>query len=301
MIVYKDGAWQGLEETSIPVMDHGFLYGVGLFETFRTYQGSPFLFQDHLKRLREGLASVYIEWEEDDDSLLQMIGTALEKNNLTDGVLRLNVTAGISNWGLPNETYTRPSTLLFTRPVAPVQDEGRRAIFLQIPRNTPEGSVRLKSHHYLNNLLGKRELGNLADTEGIFLTREGYVSEGIVSNIFWVKNSTLYTPSISTGILNGVTRQYVIHLARLLGVKVEEGTFTKDELLHSEEVFVTNSTQEMVRINQVDEVEFPKAGWHSLFERLRELYKESTYRQLQSYQQAKRVDIQNGKDKLISE
>jgi 4-amino-4-deoxychorismate lyase len=281
-------------------MDHGFLYGVGLFETFRTYQGSPFLFQDHLKRLREGLSSVYIEWEEDDESLQQLIEMALKKNGLTDGVLRLNVTAGISNWGLPNETYTKPSTILFTRPVAPVQDEGRRAVFLQIPRNTPEGSVRLKSHHYLNNLLGKRELAKYADAEGIFLTREGYVSEGIVSNIFWVKNNTLYTPSISTGILNGVTRQYVIHLASLLGVKVEEGTFTKEELLRSEEVFVTNSTQEMVRISRVDEVEFSVIR-HPLFERLRELYKESTDRQLQSHQQAKRVEIQNGKDKLISE
>ncbi|WP_417898380.1 aminodeoxychorismate lyase [Bacillus haimaensis] len=300
MIVYKDGSWQPLENTSIPVMDHGFLYGVGLFETFRTYQGSPFLFQDHLNRLREGLSSVYIEWEEDDKSLQQLIGMALERNGLTDGVLRLNVTAGISNWGLPNETYTKPSTLLFTRPVAPVQDEGRRAVFLQIPRNTPEGSVRLKSHHYLNNLLGKREIAKHADAEGIFLTREGYVSEGIVSNVFWVKNNTLYTPSISTGILNGVTRQYVIHLASLLGVKVEEGTFTKDDLLGSEEVFVTNSTQEMVRIARVDEVEFPVIR-HPLFDRLKELYKESTNRQLQSYQQAKRVEIQNGKDKLISE
>lgn len=300
MIVYMDGSWKSLENTSIPVMDHGFLYGVGLFETFRTYQGSPFLFQDHLKRLREGLSSVYIEWEEDDESLQQLIETALEKNGLTDGVLRLNVTAGISNWGLPNVTYTKPSTLLFTRPLAPVQDEGRRAVFLQIPRNTPEGSVRLKSHHYLNNLLGKRELGKLSDAEGIFLTREGYVSEGIVSNIFWVKDNTLYTPSISTGILNGVTRQYVIHLASLLGVKVEEGTFTKEELLRSEEVFVTNSTQEMVRISRVDEVGF-SVSRHPLFERLRELYIESTNRQLQSYQQAKRVEIQNGKDKLISE
>jgi 4-amino-4-deoxychorismate lyase len=300
MIVYKDGSWQPLENTSIPVMDHGFLYGVGLFETFRTYQGSPFLFQDHLKRLREGLSSVYIEWEDDDKSLQRLIEMALEKNGLTDGVLRLNVTAGISNWGLPNEIYKKPSTLLFTRPVAPVQDQGRRAVFLQIPRNTPEGSVRLKSHHYLNNLLGKRELVKDADAEGIFLTKEGYVAEGIVSNIFWVKHNTLYTPSIATGILNGVTRQYVIHLASLLGVKVEEGTYTKEELLCSEEVFVTNSTQEMVRISRVDEVEFSKTR-HPLFERLRELYKESTDRQLQSYQQAKRVEIQNGKDKLISE
>ncbi|WP_223703343.1 aminodeoxychorismate lyase [Sutcliffiella deserti] len=298
MIVYKDGSWKPIEETTVSVMDHGFLYGVGLFETFRTYQGVPFLFRDHLTRLKKGLHSVYIEWEEQEAFLYNLVNLALEKNNLTDGVVRLNITAGISNWGLPNEEYSKPSTILFTRPVASVPD-GKKAVFLNIPRNTPEGEVRLKSHHYLNNLLGKRELGKNSNSEGIFLTKEGFVAEGLVSNIFWIKDDVLYTPSISTGILNGVTRQYILHLASLMNVKVKEGFFLKEELLQSEEVFITNSTQEMVRISQIETTPFPHKT-NSVLNQLEKLYRQSTAQQLQSYQQAKRVDMQDDEYKLIS-
>ncbi|WP_078378365.1 aminodeoxychorismate lyase [Sutcliffiella halmapala] len=300
MIVYKDGNWLPLEETTVPVMDHGFLYGVGLFETFRTYQGVPFLFHDHIERLRDGLSSVYIEWEEEKERLLELINIALTKNDLVDGVIRLNITAGISNWGLPNETYSKPTTLLFTRAIAPINEEGKMAVFLQIPRNTPEGEVRLKSHHYLNNLLGKRELGKESQAEGIFLTDKGYVAEGIVSNVFWIKDNTLYTPSISTGILNGITRQYILHLAKLMNMKIKEGFFSKEDVLQSDEVFITNSTQELIRITRVEDRCF-SIPEHSILLKLKGLYKESTKRQLQSYQQVKKVEILDDEYKLISD
>ncbi len=300
MIVYKDGSWQPIEETNVSVMDHGFLYGVGLFETFRTYNGVPFLFHDHLTRLREGLESVYIDWQESDEHLEELVTDALKKNEVTDGVIRLNVTAGISNWGLPTDTYHAPSLLLFTRPVPPVATESKGAVFLELRRNTPEGDTRLKSHHYLNNLLGKRELGARTDVEGVFLTKEGYVAEGLVSNIFWIIGDTIYTPSISTGILNGVTRKFILHLSALIGLEVKEGTFTPEEILQGDEVFITNSTQEIVRIDQLDGKVFPEGGsaWLSY---LKELYKISTEQQLLSYQQVKKVEVKNGKYELISD
>ncbi len=300
MIVYKDGSWLPIEETNISVMDHGFLYGVGLFETFRTYNGTPFLFRDHLNRLRAGLESVYIDWNETEEHLHQLVEDALEKNEVTDGVIRLNVTAGISNWGLPTETYKAPSLLLFTRPVPPSATPSKGAVLLELRRNTPEGSSRLKSHHYLNNLLGKREIGDRTDVEGIFLTKEGYVAEGLVSNIFWVKGDTLYTPGISTGILNGVTRQFLLHLAPLIGLEVKEGLFTPEELLQGDEVFITNSTQEIIRIDCLGSKSFPamECSWVA---RLKELYNKSTELELLSYQQVKKVDVNNGKYELISD
>jgi 4-amino-4-deoxychorismate lyase len=300
MIVYKDGNWQPIEQTTVSVMDHGFLYGVGLFETFRTYNRKPFLFRDHITRLKDGLASVYIKWEETEERLESLIYTSLEKNRLSDGVIRLNVTAGISNWGLPTEVYGNPSLLLFTRPVPQTASGTKEAKVLDLRRNTPEGDVRLKSHHYLNNLLGKRELGTRTDVEGVFLTEKGFVAEGLVSNIFWIQNNTLFTPSISTGILNGVTRRFIIHLSELLGLKVAEGFFFKEELLGSEEVFITNSTQEIVPIHRLDEKEFsaPDYSWTSI---LQGLYKEAAKLQLLSYQQVKKVDFQDGQYKLISD
>lgn len=302
MIVYKDGSWQPIEETSVSVMDHGFLYGVGLFETFRTYKGAPFLFHDHLTRLRNGLESVYINWQESDKHLRELVTEALQKNEVADGVIRLNVTAGISNWGLPTETYHAPSLLLFTRPVPEVATESKGAVFLELRRNTPEGDTRLKSHHYLNNLLGKRELGARTDVEGIFLTQEGYVAEGLVSNIFGIKGDTIYTPSISTGILNGVTRKFILHLSSLIGLNVKEGTFTPEELFQADEVFITNSAQEIIRIDRLDakaipEVE-PSSSWLACLKRL---YNKSTEQQLLSYQQVKKVEVNNGKYELISD
>ncbi|TYS54469.1 aminodeoxychorismate lyase [Sutcliffiella horikoshii] len=299
MIVYKDGSWQPIEETNVSVMDHGFLYGVGLFETFRTYNGIPFLFHDHLKRLRDGLESVYIEWDHSNEQLYDLVTEALEKNGITDGVIRLNVTAGISNWGLPTETYKAPSLLLFTRPVPEHNPGSKNAVVLNRRRNTPEGNTRLKSHHYLNNLLGKRELGTSQDVEGIFLTEEDYVAEGLVSNIFWIKGDTIYTPSISTGILNGVTRKFILHLCSLLNLDVKEGKFPKEELLEADEVFITNSTQEIIRIAKLDDTVFPavSSSWLTC---LKYLYKQSTEQQLMSYQQVKKVDWKNGKYELIS-
>ncbi|MCG1023926.1 aminodeoxychorismate lyase [Sutcliffiella horikoshii] len=300
MIVYKDGNWQPIEQTSVSVMDHGFLYGVGLFETFRTYNGVPFLFHDHLSRLRKGLESVYIDWQESNEHLEELVTEALKKNELTDGVIRLNVTAGISNWGLPVDTYDAPSLLLFTRPVPQMATKSKDAVFLELRRNTPEGETRLKSHHYLNNLLGKRELGARTDVEGIFLTGEGYVAEGLVSNIFWIKGDTLYTPSISTGILNGVTRKFILHLSGLIGLDVNEGMFTPEELLQGDEVFITNSTQEIIPVAQLDAKVFPEreSSWLTC---LRNLYTKSTERQLLSYQQVKKVEVNNGKYELISD
>ncbi|WP_404348747.1 aminodeoxychorismate lyase [Sutcliffiella horikoshii] len=299
MIVYKDGSWQPIEETNVSVMDHGFLYGVGLFETFRTYNGVPYLFHDHLKRLRDGLESVYIEWSHTDEQLRELVTEALEKNGLTDGVIRLNVTAGISNWGLPTETYRAPSLLLFTRPAPEHHAASKNAVILNRRRNTPEGDTRLKSHHYLNNLLGKREIGNRPDVEGIFLTEEGFVAEGLVSNIFWIKGDTVYTPSISTGILNGVTRKFILHLCSLINLEVKEGKFTQEELLEADEVFITNSTQEIIKIAKLDDTVFPtvNSSWLTC---LKDLYKQSTEQQLMSYQQVKKVDWKNGKYELIS-
>ncbi|CAG9623418.1 aminodeoxychorismate lyase [Sutcliffiella rhizosphaerae] len=298
MIVYKDGDWKPIEETQVSVMDHGFLYGVGLFETFRTYNGVPFLLKDHLKRLRVGLESVYIDWQEADNDIQALVTEALLRNEVIDGIIRLNVTAGISNWGLPTETYNDPSLLLFTRPVPKSGSDLKAGVFLDLRRNTPEGKTRLKSHHYLNNLLGKRELGSQTDIEGIFLTEEGWIAEGLVSNIFWIKDGTLYTPSLATGILNGVTRQYILHLGMLLGLNIEEGFFAKEDLLFSDTVFFTNSTQELITCKRIGDKEFPNESiWVT---RIKELYQESTERQLLSYEQAKKVEMINGKYKLVS-
>jgi 4-amino-4-deoxychorismate lyase len=147
----------------------------------------------------------------------------------------------------------------------------KNTTILQLRRNTPEGTQRLKSHHYLNNILGKRELRDSPDVEGIFLTEQGYVAEGVVSNIFWVKEGIVYTPSVETGILDGITRQFVIKCLKKLGIPICEGFYTKRELLDATEVMITNSSQEVVPVKKVDEYVFE--GYNGIIvQKISELY-----------------------------
>ncbi|MDQ0300983.1 4-amino-4-deoxychorismate lyase [Salibacterium salarium] len=256
MYVYINGNIQEAGNARLSIFEHGFMYGLGLFETFRVYDGHPFLLDEHFKRMENGLKWMNIVWEYDRNHVLAQVQMLLEANGWNNAYVRYNISAGEDNLGLSTEPYHSPTILIYMKPMPEAKaklEAEKKGIFLTIPRNTPESAVRLKSHHYLNNVLGKREIGNDSEKEGIFLTADGYIAEGIVSNLFWIKGSTLYTPSLETGILNGVTRSFVIELAEKHGMDVREDHFTPAHLYEAEEVFVTNSIQEIVRLTAVNE------------------------------------------------
>ncbi|MFC0274290.1 aminodeoxychorismate lyase [Metabacillus herbersteinensis] len=259
MYIYLNSEFVKASEARISPFDHGFLYGMGVFETFRVYQGFPFLLNDHLTRLHQSLVELNIPIELEMNEVRRVIAELIQLNNLEDQdiSIRLNVSAGVGRVGHLNETYEAPSVIYYVRPAPHLTDQTEiKATLLKINRNTPEGDYRLKSHHYLNNILGKRELqGHLSD-EGIFLTKEGFVAEGIVSNIFWVKDNKVYTPSVHTGILNGITRQFVMKCLTKHNISVYEGFYTREELLNADEVFLTNSGQEVLAVKMVDDVPF---------------------------------------------
>ncbi|MCM3631352.1 aminodeoxychorismate lyase [Paenibacillus glycanilyticus] len=242
----------------ISVYDHGFLYGMGLFETFRTYGGTPYLLDRHMKRLMEGCEAIGIRYKPDLDALQKMISTLLIENGLEEGYIRLTVTAGIGELGLPSGDYERPTEFMLVKALPPHNEElyreGKELRLLKTARNTPEGAVRLKSLHYMNNIIAKRELlasGASASAEGLMLSHEGLIAEGIVSNVFFVQEGILYTPSTDIGILPGITRQRVIELARGQGYTVREGHYLFDELLAAEEIWLTTSIQELVPVTRV--------------------------------------------------
>jgi 4-amino-4-deoxychorismate lyase len=271
MYMYLNGEVIKEEDARISPFDHGFLYGMGLFETFRVYEGHPFLLKDHLKRLNSSLKELGIQKLLVIDEVIDMVHELLEKNSLKNAYIRLNISAGIGAVGLPMEPYEHPTVMMF---VKPLPEAGglveKEAQILKVNRNTPEGPFRLKSHHYMNNILAKKEIGRRADVEGIFLTKEGFVAEGIVSNIFWVIENTLFTPDLRTGILSGITRSFILELAKKRGMKVEEGFYKPETLMNANEVFVTNSIQEMVAISKLDTCVYP--GIKGAF--VQELHKE---------------------------
>lgn len=258
MLIYVNGEYVEATEAKISPYDHGYLYGLGVFETFRIYNGHSFLLDDHYKRLIDALDTLQIKWTMTKDDVMLILKNLLVKNELEHAYVRFNVSAGVDEIGLQTEMYEEPSVIVFIKPLpAPGDIVEKEGVVLKQVRNTPEGAFRLKSHHYLNNILGKREIGNVVDKEGIFLTEAGYVAEGIVSNLFFVKDNVLYTPSLKTGILNGITRAFIIKVAEELRIEIKEGFFTKDELLSADEVFVTNSIQEIVPLYHIEGRDFP--------------------------------------------
>ncbi|WP_042353303.1 aminodeoxychorismate lyase [Bacillus massiliigorillae] len=253
MIIYQNGQYLDEEKVMISPFDHGFLYGIGLFETLRLYDGHAFLLDDHIERLQQGLREMFIEVTIQKEEMKQILLQLLMKNDLKHARVRINVSAGVGVVGLPNQPYREPNIMVFISPLQEPLDtlQEKSAVLLQVARNTPETSVRLKSHHYGNNIAAKMELKNYPEAEGIFLTKEGYVSEAITSNVFLVKRDVLYTPHICTGILPGITRRLIIRMAEKIGLQVQEGYYRVEELEQADEVFITNSIQEIVAVNEL--------------------------------------------------
>ncbi|MFD1773669.1 aminotransferase class IV [Paenibacillus rhizophilus] len=240
----------------VSVRDHGFLYGIGLFETFRTYGGRPFLLERHLQRMAEGCRQLGIPYEPDTAALTDWARKLMKRNGLQEAYVRFTITAGEDALGLPMGDYMHPNQVLFAKALpqrpAELDTNGKELQLLKLRRNTPEGKVRFKSLHYMNNILAKRELSLYTSAargaEGLMLTERGEVAEGIVSNVFFVKEGRLFTPDESTGILPGITREMVMALARSEGLEVETGLYPWEMLSTADEVFLTNSIQEIVPV-----------------------------------------------------
>ncbi|CAH1229171.1 Branched-chain-amino-acid aminotransferase [Paenibacillus allorhizoplanae] len=255
MIISINGILTEETQAVVSVYDHGFLYGIGLFETFRTYNRKPFLLAEHLRRLTDGCHELGIAFEPNLQKLTHLIEELLHANHLEEAYIRYTVSAGVEALGLPSGDYTKPSEIIYIKPLPP-RDEtiylhGKALQLLKLPRNTPEGMYRFKSFHYMNNILARRELGKYAwatGAEGLMLSEDGYVAEGIISNLFFAKNNSLYTPSLDTGILPGITRAHVIDLAQQLQLPTQDGLYRWEDLVDAEEVFLVNSIQEIVPV-----------------------------------------------------
>lgn len=254
MFCWMDGQYQLAEELRISPLEHGYLYGVGFFETFRTYDGVAVYLDEHMARLQEALQAYHLAMPYTVEEIREVIETLTEQADGQDGYFRLNVAAGNYGLGLQPATYDEVTVIVFRKELGNAPVVAKTAHWIEQPRNTPEhAAARFKSHHFGNNVLARQQLPNLAQYEGFFTTTEGYVAEGVTSNIFWVTRGELYTPQTDIGILAGVTRAKVIALAKRLGIPVYEGRFAKQQLEQADEVFVTNSIQELVPIGQLEQ------------------------------------------------
>lgn len=270
-----NGEYISADELRISPFDHGFLYGVGFFETFRTYDGHVFLFQNHMDRLKRALKEYRINMPYTEQEILAVVQKLDEAVGGEDGYFRLNVSAGVHDIGLAPNAYVSPNVILFRKELPPVEKGvAKDGVWLETPRNEPESAVRHKSHHFLNNVGGRLELSSLKQLEGLFVTKEGYVAEGITSNVFWIKDQCLYTPSVETGILPGTTRAFVIELAQSNGMTVKEGFYSKKEVELADEVFVTNAVQELVPLQSIGDTSLPGSEG-LIYQKLHRLYRQA--------------------------
>lgn len=250
----------------ISVFDHGFLYGEGVYEVLRTYNRQPFLFDRHMRRLRNSAGMLALPVPLADIELARrchdtMGAAGLESGPGGDGreaYIRILVTRGIGEISYDPAACPTPSIVIIVKehvPPAPeVFDHGVRVALVPIIRNHP-GTVNplIKSNNLLNNALAMQEAARRGGFEGIMRNYNGELAECTTSNLFVVKNGTALTPPLAAGLLPGITREFLFEVGRDLGIPVLESTLKDSDLFGADEAFLTSTTREIVPIVQVDE------------------------------------------------
>jgi branched-chain amino acid aminotransferase len=261
MYVYLNGKLVPSKEASVSVFDHGFLYGDGIYETMRVYEGVIFKLDEHIKRLYRSASLIGLTIPLEIDALKISIYETLIANNLSDAYLRLTVSRGRGLIGLDPELCLKPTVVIIAQKFKgypkTLYQNGISMIVSRTRRNLKEAiNPQIKSLNFLNNILAKIEAKRAGAYEAIMLNAKGELTEGTVSNVFFYKNDILCTPSIECGILDGITRRTIIDIAIREELKVKEGKFTKKDIYSAEEVFITNTTLEVMPVSKIDKSQY---------------------------------------------
>ena len=258
MLIFINGSLVPQDEAKVSVLDRGFLYGDGVFETLRAYSGKIFRIDDHIKRLFCSADAICLKTPFTGNYIKESLYQTLMGNNLTDAYLRLTITRGISSGpGLDTEGCLNPTMTIISREFSGYpEDLYRRGISAAIvnTRRIPASALNpeIKSLNFLNNIMARVEAREADASEAFMLSTEGFVAEGTVSNIFIVKEGVIKTPSLSVGILNGVTRSLVIGIAQKNNISIKEQLFQPDELYSADECFVTSTLYEVMPVTSIN-------------------------------------------------
>jgi branched-chain amino acid aminotransferase len=257
LIVYLDGDFVPTEEAKVSVFDHGLLYGDGVFEGIRFYNGRVFKLDEHLQRLYDSAKAIRLEIPLKPEEMKEVVLETIRKNNLRDGYVRPVVTRGPGDLGVNPDKCPEPFVFVIADTIVLYPDEsyenGLSVITVPTRRNISEAlNPRIKSLNYLNNVLAKIEANNVNAAEAIMLNNDGYVVECSGDNIFIIKDKAVYTPPTYIGALEGVTRNTTMDLARDMGLQVEEKIFNRYEVYIADECLLTGTAAEIVSVVKVD-------------------------------------------------
>ncbi|WPX41282.1 branched-chain-amino-acid transaminase [Akkermansia sp. N21116] len=257
MKIWLDGKLVDETEAKLSVFDHGTLYGDGIFEGIRFYNGRVFRLEDHIVRLFDSARYLLLDIPYAFDEIIHATCETVAASGLSDGYIRLVVTRGVGNLGLSPFNCKNASVYIIADKIAlydpSVYENGLALITSSVRRNRPDMVCpQVKSLNYLNNILAKMEAVRMGVAEALMLNEAGNVAECTGDNIFIVKNGTVFTPPVTDGALDGITRRVVLEICNELGIPAEERTMNRYTVTCADECFLTGTAAECVPVTKMD-------------------------------------------------
>ncbi len=284
LLIYLDGKLVPEYEAKVSVFDHGLLYGDGVFEGIRAYNGRIFKLDEHLRRLYGSAKAIMLEIPLGFDEMKQAVVETVRANELRDAYIRLVITRGVGDLGLDPRKCPKPTVFIIAASIElypeEVYEKGLPLITCATRRNAPEAlDPAIKSLNYLNNILAKIETVRAGVPEGIMLSIDGYVAECTGDNLFVVNDDNVLTPPAAIGNLEGITRNVVMGLIRKLDMTAEEKSFRLRTVYCADEVFLTGTAAEIVPVVSVDDRRIGDGRPGTVTKRLRKEFADLTARE----------------------
>ncbi len=252
-IAYVDGQLVENDKATISINDRGFLYGDGLFETIRVYDGKPFLVGSHINRLHWGANKIHMSINRSKETLKKAITDTVNANNMKNALARLTVTRGVSPERIKIRPDAKPTIVITCDEFDGYRDSYYdRGIPVITVTDTRSDFALVKSINFLPNLLAKHKADSEDAFEAIFVTKKGFVMEGSTSNVFIVLDGMLITPPLTERVLPGITREVIKTLTQQEGIILKEDAIISEEMKDAEEVFITNQAMEVMPVSSLD-------------------------------------------------
>ncbi len=280
-LIYLNGKMVPDKEAVISVFDHGLLYGDGVFEGIRAYNGRVFRLVEHIRRLYESAHSILLTIPLSQEEMIKAVVDTVNVNKLREAYIRLVVTRGVGDLGMDPRKCKQAQVFIIADKITLYPEElyekGLDVITVATRRNIAEAlEPKIKSLNYLNNIHAKIEANRAGVLEALMLTNQGYICEGTGDNIFIYRRGELLTPPAYLGILEGITREAIIELAAREGIPLREVPFTRHDLYVSEECFLTGTAAEVIPVIEADQRVIGSGKPGPITKRLIKLFRELT-------------------------
>jgi len=278
MKIYLDGRFVDSSEAKVSVFDHGLLYGDGIFEGIRLYQGNVFRLEEHLERLEYSAKAIMLKIPLSRKEMSDAVCETCRQNGLKDGYIRLVVTRGVGDLGLSPWLCPKATVFIIADKIAlyPAEHYTKGLEIVTVPTrrvNAACFSPAIKSLNYLNNILAKIEARNAGALEAIMLNDQGYVAECTGDNVFIVHKGRILTPAAQQGALKGITRDSIFDTARELQIPIEEHDLTRYDVWNADECFLTGTAAEAIPVVKLDGREIGRGKPGPIFARVLEAFR----------------------------